>query len=104
MGNPGLKYHMFNYQATALLGGLRENIDENFTTWRYKHAILAQRMIGQKLGTGGSSGADYLKRAAEGNRIFSDLTNLSSYLLPSSLRPELPETLKKRLGFRYSLQ
>lgn len=37
-------------------------IDENLTIWRYKHAMMVQRMLGTKIGTGGSSGHDYLKR------------------------------------------
>src|SRR5690606_21737952 len=54
-----------------LLNGLIE-IDENFTTWRYRHAIMVHRMLGTKIGTGGSSGHDYLKRATENNRVFQD--------------------------------
>lgn len=75
------------------------DIDENFTTWRYRHALLAQRMLGTKIGTGGSSGHAYLKRAADGNRAFLDLFNLSTYLIPRSLLPKLPVDLKKRLNF-----
>ncbi len=40
-------------------------IDENMTIWRYKHAMMVQRMLGTKIGTGGSSGHDYLKRTTE---------------------------------------
>lgn len=75
------------------------DIDENFTTWRYRHALLAQRMLGTKIGTGGSSGHAYLKRAADGNRAFLDLFNLSTYLVPRSVLPKLPADLKKRLNF-----
>ena len=35
-------------------------IDEQFTAWRQRHALMVQRMIGAKIGTGGSSGHDYL--------------------------------------------
>ncbi|MCB0429803.1 MAG: hypothetical protein KDD54_06780 [Flavobacteriales bacterium] len=36
------------------------DIDELFTTWRYRHAQMVLRMLGRKMGTGGSSGHDYL--------------------------------------------
>ncbi len=75
------------------------NIDENFTTWRYRHALLAQRMLGTKIGTGGSSGHQYLKRAADNNRVFVDLFNLSTFLIPRSRLPVLPNDIKKQLNF-----
>lgn len=75
------------------------DIDENFTTWRYRHALLAQRMLGTKIGTGGSSGHQYLKRAADNNRVFLDLFNLSTFLLPKSRLPEIPVTVLKRMNF-----
>lgn len=75
------------------------DIDENFTTWRYRHALLAQRMLGTKIGTGGSSGHQYLKRAADNNRVFLDLFNLSTFLIPNSRLPKIPTEIKKRLSF-----
>lgn len=75
------------------------DIDENFTTWRYRHALLAQRMLGTKIGTGGSSGHQYLKRAADNNRVFVDLFNLSTFLIPRSRLPVLPNEIKKQLNF-----
>ena len=75
------------------------DIDENFTTWRYRHMLLAQRMLGSKIGTGGSSGHTYLKRSADGNRVFIDLFNLSTYLIPRSMLPQLPDNLKRKLNF-----
>ncbi|MGZ3788476.1 MAG: tryptophan 2,3-dioxygenase family protein [Bacteriovorax sp.] len=75
------------------------DIDENFTTWRYRHALLAQRMLGTKIGTGGSSGHQYLKRAADNNRVFVDLFNLSTFLIPRSRLPVLPKEIKDQLNF-----
>ena len=75
------------------------DIDENFTTWRYRHALLAQRMLGTKIGTGGSSGHQYLKRAADNNRVFIDLFNLSTFLIPRSRLPKIPSDIKKQLNF-----
>lgn len=77
------------------------DIDENFTTWRYKHAIMAHRMLGTKIGTGGSSGHHYLKSAAENNRAFLDLFNLSTFLIPRSKLPTLPQKLKEDMNYKY---
>ena len=77
-------------------------IDENLTTWRYRHAQMVMRMLGKKIGTGGSSGHDYLKKTAEQHAIFADFHNLSTLLIPRSALPELPKNLKKELGFYFS--
>ncbi|MBV6478788.1 MAG: Tryptophan 2,3-dioxygenase [Ignavibacteria bacterium] len=78
------------------------DIDENFTTWRYKHALMVHRMIGAKVGTGGSSGHHYLMQTAEKHKVFGDLFDLPTYLIPRSELPELPADLKKELGFYYT--
>ncbi|GAA4032064.1 tryptophan 2,3-dioxygenase family protein [Arthrobacter methylotrophus] len=39
------------------------DIEDNFQTWRFRHLRTVQRTIGFKVGTGGSSGVDFLKRA-----------------------------------------
>lgn len=75
------------------------NIDELLTTWRYRHAQMVMRMIGNKMGTGGSSGHDYLAETAEKHKIFKDLHNISSLLIPRSDLPELPDEINERLGF-----
>ncbi|PWJ45074.1 tryptophan 2,3-dioxygenase family protein [Sediminitomix flava] len=78
------------------------DIDEGFTSWRYRHALMAQRMLGTKIGTGGSSGHKYLKKATQNNRIFLDLFNLSTFLIPKAYLPELPHDVKKQLDFFFS--
>ena len=42
------------------------DVDEPLTLWRYRHALMVQRMIGVKIGTGGSSGHDYLRAHRRG--------------------------------------
>ena len=37
------------------------DLDQGFQDWRYRHVMMVERMIGQKYGTGGSAGVDYLK-------------------------------------------
>jgi tryptophan 2,3-dioxygenase len=86
-----------------LLNSILE-MDELFTTWRYRHSLMVHRMIGSKLGTGGSSGHNYLTKTVEKHRIFIDLFNLSTYLISRSSLPELPDKLKKELGFYFSSQ
>lgn len=83
------------------LNGLVE-MDELFTEWRYRHALMVHRMIGAKVGTGGSSGHEYLMSTVDKHRIFTDLFNLSTYLIPRSELPALPDELIKKLGFTYT--
>ncbi len=37
------------------------DIDEGIQEWRYRHVKMVERTIGTRLGTGGSSGAEYLR-------------------------------------------
>ena len=78
------------------------NVDELLTLWRYRHALMVQRMIGVKIGTGGSAGHDYLRDTAAKHRIFSDLFRLSTYLIPRSRLPKLPRELEDAMGYRYT--
>ena len=75
------------------------DIDEYFTTWRYRHALMVHRMIGIKLGTGGSSGYAYLRATAQRHKIFGDFFNLSTFIIPRSFLPPLPRNMKRRLSF-----
>jgi tryptophan 2,3-dioxygenase len=85
------------FQIPHMLLTALMDIDENFTTWRYRHAMMAHRMLGTKIGTGGSSGHLYLKRAAENNRVYTDLFDLSTYLVPKTVLPEIPNSLKEKM-------
>lgn len=77
------------------------DIDESLTLWRLRHALMVERMIGVRPGTGGSSGSGYLRSTAEKHRIFIDLFHLSSYLLAGRDLPALPDELRRRMGFSY---
>ncbi len=79
-----------------------QDIDEQFAAWRYRHALMAHRMLGSKIGTGGSTGHRYLKAATDQHRIYGDLFNLATFLIPRSALPELPEDVRRNLGFFYS--
>lgn len=77
-------------------------VDELLSIWRHRHTLMVARMIGRKMGTGGSSGYNYLKSTIEGRRIFTDLFDLSTYLVPRGDLPDLPEDVKRALGFAFS--
>lgn len=84
-----------------LLSGLMD-IDEHLANWRLRHALMVQRMIGRKVGTGGSSGYDYLRQTAERHRVFGDLFALSTFYIPRSRLPALPAELRRIMGYSYA--
>jgi tryptophan 2,3-dioxygenase len=55
------------------------DIENRQQQWRYNHMITVERIIGHKMGTGGSSGVSYLKRALE-HRFFPELWDLRTKL------------------------
>lgn len=75
------------------------DMDELLQQWRAQHAIMVHRMIGIRVGTGGSLGYAYLRSTLDKTKVFADLFNLSTFLLPRSSLPSLPQNLKQRLGF-----
>jgi tryptophan 2,3-dioxygenase len=81
-----------------LLNDLLE-IDEQLSSWRYRHMNMVHRMIGTRIGTGGSSGKDYLKAAADRHYIFKEIAQLNSFLIERRKLPLLSPELEKRLGF-----
>ena len=89
-------FHLAHQVITSLA-----EMDEKLTIWRYKHAMMVQRMLGTKIGTGGSSGHDYLRKTTEQNRVFKDFFAMATYLLPKSALPKLPESVRQALGFYF---
>jgi tryptophan 2,3-dioxygenase len=55
------------------------DVDEGLQEWRYRHVKMVERTIGAKPGTGGSSGAGYL-RTTLGQPLFPDLWAIRSEL------------------------
>ena len=54
------------YETEPSIGILLElmlDVDEGLQEWRYRHVKLVERTIGNKHGTGGSLGVDFLKRS-----------------------------------------
>nr|WP_260729778.1 tryptophan 2,3-dioxygenase family protein [Dactylosporangium roseum] len=55
-----------------LLGEVLADVAEEFGLWRYKHLTAVQRTMGNKIGSGGSSGAAWLTRSM-GRVVFPEL-------------------------------
>jgi tryptophan 2,3-dioxygenase len=66
------------YDLHLLLEDLIE-FDERLLLWRGRHIRMVERMIGHKMGTGGSAGVDYLARTLD-NRIFPELWSVRTFL------------------------
>ena len=70
------------YRKDAKTQGICErlvDLDEGFAEWRYRHVRMVERTIGVKPGTGGSSGAAYL-RTTLGQNLFPDLWEIRARL------------------------
>lgn len=68
----------FNFEFYELAEKLVD-IKDAFQQWRFKHMYTVQRIIGDHMGTGGSSGVTFLKRALE-TSFFPELISLRSQL------------------------
>lgn len=55
------------------------DLDEGLQEWRYRHVKMVERTLGAKMGTGGSAGAEYLKRTLF-TPLFPDLWAIRSQL------------------------
>ncbi|XP_032542923.1 tryptophan 2,3-dioxygenase [Chiroxiphia lanceolata] len=74
------------------------DLDVLMTKWRYNHVCLVHRMIGSKAGTGGSSGYHYLRSTVSDRyKVFVDLFNLSTFLVPRHWIPKMNPTIHKFL-------
>lgn len=68
------------YKTDPLLSQLCErlvDLDEGLQEWRYRHVKMVERTIGVKMGTGGSPGAEYLRRTLF-QPVFPDLWSIRS--------------------------
>ncbi len=55
------------------------DIEDAFQQWRFKHMYTVQRIIGNKMGSGGSSGVSFLKKALDIS-FFHELFELRTHL------------------------
>lgn len=85
-------------QPFQLLETLLE-VDNQLGAWRYRHINMVQRMIGSRIGTGGSTGAGYLKGAMDKHYIFKEIAQLNSFLVERKKLPVLPKEVEIKLGY-----
>ena len=64
------------------------DLEELLVLFRTRHVRMVERVIGRRMGTGGSSGVDYLESTLK-YRIFTDLWMVRTILLPASALPAL---------------
>jgi tryptophan 2,3-dioxygenase len=76
-------------------------IDNQLGNWRYRHINMVQRMIGSRIGTGGSTGAGYLKAAMDKHYIFKELAQLNSFLVDRKKLPALGKEVGEKLGYSF---
>jgi tryptophan 2,3-dioxygenase len=74
-------------------------VDEQLSMWRHRHIHMVQRTIGKRVGTGGSTGSEYLRAAADSHYVFKEIAELTSFLTSRSHVPALPDEMKKELSY-----
>jgi tryptophan 2,3-dioxygenase len=74
-------------------------IDEQLSTWRFRHMSMVHRMIGTRIGTGGSTGKDYLGAALQRHHLFKEIAALTSFLIERQRLPALSPEMERRMGF-----
>ncbi len=65
-------------------------LEELMLLFRTRHVRMVERVIGRRMGTGGSSGVDYLEETLK-YRIFTDLWTVRTILLPRTALPALDD-------------
>ena len=55
------------------------DLDEGLLLWRHRHVVMVQRMIGNRMGTGGSSGVKYLTMTLT-KRLFPEIWDARNWL------------------------
>ena len=55
------------------------DLDDALITWRHKHALTVERIIGRRMGTGGTEGVGYLQKTLE-RRCFPELWSVRTRL------------------------
>jgi tryptophan 2,3-dioxygenase len=63
---------------------------------------MVRRMIGTRVGTGGSSGEQYLQGAVNKNYVYKELAGVITFLIERRRLPALPKRLHKALRFSFA--
>lgn len=69
-----------------IIDGLIE-AEQSMLIFRQRHARMVERVIGRRVGTGGSAGVDYLDQTALGYRVFKELWAARTLLLSPDQAP-----------------
>jgi tryptophan 2,3-dioxygenase len=86
-----------SYRSLPMLALPREILDrfvemeQALLIFRQRHARMVERIIGRRVGTGGTSGVRYLDETAIAYRVFEDLWQARTFLLPSADLPPLED-------------
>ena len=86
-----------SYRELPLLAWPREILDtltsfeQAFVIFRQRHARMVERMIGRRMGTGGSDGVDYLDTTALRYRVFRELWAVRTLLVRAQDLPSLAD-------------
>lgn len=67
-------------------------LEQAFVIFRQRHARMVERVIGRRVGTGGSSGVDYLDQTALTYRVFRDLWAARTIQIRRDDLPTLEDT------------
>jgi len=95
-----------SYRDLPLLAWPREVVDtiveleQRFLLFRQRHARMVERVIGRRIGTGGSSGVDYLDQTALRYRIFRNFWAVRTLLIREAALPPLDEPDAYSFRFR----
>jgi tryptophan 2,3-dioxygenase len=93
-----------SYRELPLLAFPREVIDaivaleQSFVIFRQRHARMVERVIGRRVGTGGSAGVDYLDQTALRYRIFHDVWATRTLLVRRDALPPVERAEAYALG------
>lgn len=93
-----------SYRELPLLAFPREVLDavvaleQAFVIFRQRHARMVERVIGRRVGTGGSAGVEYLDQTALRYRIFHDVWATRTLLVRRSALPPLERAEAYALG------
>jgi tryptophan 2,3-dioxygenase len=69
-----------------IIDGLIES-EQAMLAFRQRHARMVERVIGRRVGTGGSDGVAYLDQTALKYRVFTEIWAARTLLLPKDLCP-----------------
>lgn len=73
-----------------IIDGLIET-EQSMLAFRQRHARMVERVIGRRVGTGGSDGVAYLDQTALKYRVFTEIWAARTLLLPADLCPPVAD-------------